>query len=280
MDHQNETAPASGTDPGMEALAQRIGSAHNDLDRFGSGDAATGAIAALPPEVQEIALQHRAGRPIAARRAESNEATPEDWSELFDRLKAERAQDWRSTVPREFAAAATQLLAADQQPEAIRQWWASDRTILVLRSERPGNGKTYAAFAVANRVCDQVWCVAYQLSDLVRDQIGRDPDPRVWNRATRCELLILDDVGQEAGSGVAVGVSSWKRDEARDVLHRLLSIRNGAGLRTILTTNRDGDWLDSGYGSAVLDRMGQNAEVIEFTGESRRADAAPQWGEL
>lgn len=274
MSTQPESAPPQPEpiDPAVEALASRIGS--------GGGVAA--AIAALPPEHQETARRHPP-RPIAERAAERSVATPEDWDELYTRLRTERAADWRASVPREFADACPGNLTADQHPGTIRNWWRSGHTNLVLRSPRPGNGKTYAAYAVANQVSDRFWCVAYQVSELVRDQIARNPDPGMWNRAIRCELLILDDLGQESGV-------SWEREKARDMLHRLLSTRNGAGRRTIITTNRDGDWLDgqtdpsTGYGSSVLDRLGQDAVVIEFTGESRRETSRTrtrdEWGEL
>jgi hypothetical protein len=277
MDTQPESAPppTEPIDPAVEAIATRIGS---------GGTAA--AIAALPPEHQETARRHPP-RPIAERAAERSVATPEDWDELYVRLRAERAADWRASVPREFESACPGNLAPDQHPETIRDWWRSGRTNLVLRSPRPGNGKTYAAYAVANQVCERFWCVAYQVSELVRDQIDRTPDPRMWNRAVHCELLILDDLGQESGV-------SWEREKARDMLHRLMSARNGSGRRTIITTNRDGAWLigaadpstgeRGGYGPAVLDRIGQDAVVIEFTGESRRetpgTPSRSDWGDL
>jgi hypothetical protein len=269
----------------MGAIASRIGSAQIDPDRIGLADIGA-VIAALPAEHRETARQHAQGRPIAERAAERTVATPEDWDDLYARLRAERSEDWRASVPREFASASVDRLAPDQHADEIREWWRSGRSILLLRSDTVGNGKTYAAYAVGNRVSTERWCVAYQVSDLVRDQIARDSDPRMWKRAILCELLILDDLGQESGV-------SWEREKARDVLHRLLSARNGhPGRRTIITTNRDGNWLEggspdgqqTGYGSAVLDRMLYDAQVITFTGESRREDARPDgrqnWGEL
>lgn len=289
MQHQSDSAPppAEAIDPRMEAIALRIGSAKNDPDRIGLGDVEA-AIAALPTERhREIARQFAEGRPLAERAAERSIAVREDWDDVFARRRADRAADWRASVPREFANASVDRLAPEQHPDKIRAWWNGNRSFLILRSDTVGNGKTYAAYAVGNRVCDRVWCVAHLLSDLVRNEIARQSDPQMWRYAVMCELLVLDDVGQESGV-------SWKREEARDVLHRLLSARNGdPNRRTIITTNRDADWLEgkptpdgqpTGYGSAVFDRMAGDAEVITFTGDSRRDDARSgggrDWGDL
>jgi hypothetical protein len=235
-------------------------------------------LARMPEDAREEMRAHWAGRPMDERARDREQATEEDWALVHAARAERRAKVWRESLPTEFADARVSALYPAQHPDLLRKWWGSDHRILYLRSEVVGNGKTHAAYAIANQVCERVWCAAWTLADLLDTQIGRERDRDVWRTATRCDLLILDDVGQE----ISVG---WEKEKAREILHRLLSDRAGRGKRTIITTNRKGSWIESdskedggGYGAAVADRLQHQAVVIEFKGESLRQGV--EWGDL
>lgn len=220
-----------------------------------------------------------AGRADWLARIERGEAPPndastaEDWAALRARLAAERATDWRASVDPEYADAHPSKLSEDQHPDKLRAWWSSGGRILYLRSATVGNGKTYAAHAIANAVCDRVWVAGWTVADFLASQRQGEYDARAWKIATRCDLLILDDLGQEMGIG-------WEKEKARETIHRLLDTRARRGKRTIITTNRSGEWIESkeGYGSALADRFVHDALPLVFEGPSRRA--VRDWGDL
>lgn len=208
-------------------------------------------------------------RARAGERQPNDAATREDIEELRTRLAVERAEDWRKTLPSMYRDARVSDLAADQHPDKLRAWWKSGARILYLRSAIVGNGKTHAAYSIANGVCDRVWVAGWIVADFLATQ--REYDSRAWRVATRCDLLILDDLGQEVGVG-------WEKEKARETLHRLLDLRARHGRRTIITTNRDGAWMETHYGAALADRLIHDGLPLEFTGPSRRE--VRDWGDL
>jgi DNA replication protein DnaC len=111
------------------------------------------------------------------------------------------------------------------------------------------------------------WTVA----DFLTSQRPGEYDARAWKIATRCDLLILDDLGQEMGIG-------WEKEKARETIHRLLDTRARHGKRTIITTNRSGEWIEECYGSALADRFVHDALPLVFEGQSRRT--VRDWGDL
>lgn len=226
------------------------------------------ALAAHMPEQNRRTLLTTRPRPIEERARTRVVATEADWKDFHAQRAAERAREWAASVPRMYAEARVDKLAADQHPDKLRAWWTSGRRNLLLRSSTVGNGKTHAAYAVANEVCARVWVEAWTVADLVAAIRPGEHDVAVWRAATRCSLLILDDLGQE-----------YTTDWVREHVHRLLDQRARDGKRTIITTNLNGTELEERYQSAaLLDRLVHDTLVIEFTGPSRRQPV--DWGDL
>lgn len=262
MDAPDERAPASALSPERSLNEPTVDAGF--IERLS---------ARMPESRRAEMVEHWAGRPIDER-STYEKATDEDWALVRSMFAHDRERDWRefvATHARVYADARPSALAADQHRSEIEQWWASDKRLLYLRG-KPGGGKTYAAYAIANAVCHHTWCEAVMLSELLATVGERSDEFRnAWRSAVRCELLILDDLGQESTAG-------WRKEEARDLLHRLLSARETNERRTVITTNQDGDWIAGTYGSAIVDRLAHDAVGIEFTGASRRQ--AKNWGNL
>lgn len=246
-----------------------------DPGRLSMNETEVAALLARVPEDKRALLE--AGRAEWRARRARGEAAPNeratraDWDALRARLATERAKVWRDSVPELFRDARVDNLYPDQHPDKLRAWWKSGARILYLRSEIVGNGKTHAAYAVANAVCDRFWVAARIVPDLMASQRQGDYDARAWRVATRCDLLILDDLGQEVSEG-------WEKEKARETLHRLLDTRARHGRRTIITTNRDGAWIERIYGSALADRLVHDSLPLVFEGPSRRE--VRDWGDL
>lgn len=131
-----------------------------------------------------------------------------------------------------------------------------------------GTGKTYAAahavraYVLRGRRARLVTTKA--LLDGIRD--GFDGGDRgVLDRAERCDLLALDDLGVERAT-----------DWALETLTRLLDTRSSRGLPTVITSNyRLGELRDQWGGVAgqrIASRIAGCCDIANVTGDDRRLD--------
>lgn len=172
-----------------------------------------------------------------------------------------RSKAWVKGVPKKYRDARIDALTPEQHPEKLRAWLASDSEVLVLASPTVGNGKTYAAYAVgwAAHEAGQSVCARTAADLMAALRPTGDHDPEIWHTVTRCDLLLVDDLGQDR-------ITEWTREQ----FHRLINERNAEGRRTIVTTNKGPREIEETYGSAIADRLIDEATPIRFTGESRR----------
>jgi DNA replication protein DnaC len=177
--------------------------------------------------------------------------------------KRDRALAWRNRLPAMYADATLDSLDECQQPARLRAWHESTHRNLVLRSETVGNGKTYAAYALGTAACDAgQWAVAWSMADLNAALRPTEGEPQAWRVATACDVLVIDDLGREK-------MTDWTLEQ----LLRLLDLRGREHRRTIVTTNLAGELVAERYGAPVVSRIVDDAWVIEFTGQMRRAPA-------
>lgn len=164
-----------------------------------------------------------------------------------------------------------------------------DYRSLMLYSKTNGLGKTHLAGAIANRIfdrweeeecpgmaCPVLYHTGPNLLLRVRSTYHIRPDEAPW-RETEAELyaslravslLIVDDVGKEAGQ-----VAS---EHTQRVYFHIIDDRYSAGLPVVMCSNLRPeeleDFLGPRVGPAVVDRLVQmtQGQVIELEGESYR----------
>jgi DNA replication protein DnaC len=201
-------------------------------------------------------------------------------------LRTETFENWLGespalTVARQFADG----FPLDEDPFGYRS--------LFLHSKRNGLGKSHLAGAIANRLFDRIlerWdgdpdssvsCpVLYHTGPhlllRVRSSYNIRPDEAPW-RETEAEvfdslrgvpLLIIDDVGKEAG-----GIAS---EHTQKVYFHIVDDRYGAGLPLVMCSNLSLEelarFLGPKVGPAVVDRLLEMCQgrIIELLGESYR----------
>lgn len=170
---------------------------------------------------------------------------------------------WEPRVPTRFKEARLDSLTPQQDPRGVVSgWWASTSPTLILRSLTPGVGKSHAAFAigyhvVALRRSARSWS-AIDLNEALRP----GQDETAFDVAREVDLLVIDDLGAER-------LTEWTIER----LTSLLDHRWGNQKRTILTTNLEGKVLLDRYGSRLVDRMIDEATIVEVAGMSRRRPA-------
>jgi DNA replication protein DnaC len=178
---------------------------------------------------------------------------------------ASRLRMWQSGVPIRFRDADLDALSDGQCAPHVLRWAAStDATDLhlVLRSEEPGLGKSYAAYAIGNYVVARgVWAQAWTMIGL-NEAMRPGADETAHLVAQECALLVLDDVGKEK-------LSEWTLERFQS----LLDVRWANKRRTVMTTNLDGVAFANRYGEAIVDRVTDGLTMCHFSGTSRRAPA-------
>lgn len=209
----------------------------------------------------------------AAALAAAEQLGPRDWdaatetaeqaAERVARQAANRAARWRQRLPLRYTTASLDdLLGDDEQRtagQAIRDWLNHPQALTLLLAGPVGTGKTHAAYATGNAYVSRGrWVEAWRLHDLLAD-MRPDGDPRAYDRACGCDLLLVDDLG-------ATKVSEW----ADETMTALLDARTTQGRRTIFTTNQRGDELAAVWNGRFIDRLNDEALVVVMRGKSRR----------
>lgn len=143
-----------------------------------------------------------------------------------------------------------------------RQWLDGGMTANVLLLGSVGVGKTHAACALAYEawaVRSRVWFVpVVELLDLLRP----DGDPQALDRATKVDVLVLDDLGGERPT-------DWTGE-------RLYAVVNRRWLEqrpTIVTSNLEPKALEQAVGPRVWSRLYHDALRVSIGGSDRRKAA-------
>ena len=129
----------------------------------------------------------------------------------------------------------------------------------------PGLGKTFLSAAIAREVNEAGFSVVYDTAAHVFDRFearkfGRDEDaPADVRRVLDCDLLILDDLGTEMTTPLAVSS-----------LYEILNTRLLSGRSTIVNTNLEPSALSRRYSPQIASRMEGEYRVLPFFGEDIR----------
>jgi DNA replication protein DnaC len=141
---------------------------------------------------------------------------------------------------------------ADTTAERTRDW-------LVLLGPT-GVGKTWQAIGAYTAVIRDLGCDGYAVRApaLLNRAMPGETDRINWTLVETCDLLLLDDVPG--------GLSEWDRR----TLFRAIDTRQGAGRRTIVTTNLRPEHVREQLGDQLASRLSHHARVVAMTGPDRR----------
>lgn len=135
----------------------------------------------------------------------------------------------------------------------VRQWLASAKPVLVLFGT-VGVGKTVAA-ASALAAHPGRYTEAADACSLHRDRDRRDE----WRRLTRCELLVLDELGTEPNAAHAV-----------ETLQAIVNARQALPRRTLIMGNLDGAAFAKRYDPRTVSRLRKQAVFRAIHGTDLR----------
>jgi DNA replication protein DnaC len=197
----------------------------------------------------------------------ANPAKAAEWDALHARYDAvDLALNAIARVPREAPKPLNRLQKAVKNPDELmaivrsRRWLDSEErkhNLILLGSH--GLGKTVAALWLVERMHErrlrgEVVC-AYDLS-------GMSPwnDSASLNRFCSVDLLVIDDFGKE-----------MQTSATSEMLTRIIDRRYIEEKRTVITANLSRADLRNRFGASTSDRISESCEVVDLSGESRRA---------
>ncbi len=136
---------------------------------------------------------------------------------------------------------------------------------LLLMGET-GLGKTHLSLAIANRVINRGFCVAYgSVPELIRkldkEQFGK-AEGDTMTLLTECDLLILDDLGAENST-----------DHAVSILYEIINARQNRNVPMVINTNLDMDKIQAKYQDRLYSRLFSLRTLI-FVGDDNRLKVA------
>lgn len=138
-----------------------------------------------------------------------------------------------------------------------------------------GTGKTTAAYAVASRLAGEGWRVEITTlsqikSDLHDTYSTAETQQALFSRLTRCDLLVLDDVGKEVPS-----------ESTGELLYRIVNERYERRRNVVITSNfsrgelasRLAQGCDQSTAKAIASRLTEMTVSIEMDGPDGRCAA-------
>ncbi|MFF5261313.1 ATP-binding protein [Actinomadura viridis] len=195
--------------------------------------------------------------PLAAALERVANETPEDAAAALAAADAEalrqaaheratfRRRRYEETRPKAYTFACYQNLLPQQDPDGRGSRWLDSGHKNALIVGPSGHGKTHLAYAIGNdAVARGMWVEAWTVSELLQalaplptharfDEVRSRRQEATWDAVKECELLILDDLGAEAGSG-------YVADRNTEQLTEILTARDtNPACRTIITLNGD-----------------------------------------
>ena len=141
----------------------------------------------------------------------------------------------------------------------------SDKSENLLLSGNPGLGKTFLSACIARTVADRGYSVAYEtaghlFTKMERAKFGNDEQARQeTERYTRCDLLILDDLGTEM-PGQFTNVA----------LYGIVNDRLLLGKPTIISTNLTTEDIAKCYTPQIASRLRGSFKRVPFIGDDIR----------
>ena len=135
----------------------------------------------------------------------------------------------------------------------------------LLFSGGTGLGKTFLSACIAAEVSDRGYSVIYEpashlLSKMERARFSGDEDARrETEKYTRCDLMIIDDLGTEMGGQFTTAA-----------LYSVINDRILNKKPTIISTNLNSDDLEKRYSSQIASRLLGVYKRIAFVGEDIR----------
>ena len=135
----------------------------------------------------------------------------------------------------------------------------------LLFSGDTGLGKTFLSACIARSVADQGYWVMYESACHLFEKMEKakfsadETAAREVENMTRCDLLILDDLGTEMGGNFVTAS-----------LYTIINDRMRNGKATIISTNLTVDELEKRYSSQILSRLRGNYKRVAFVGDDIR----------
>lgn len=128
----------------------------------------------------------------------------------------------------------------------------------ILMNGGTGLGKTHLSLAIANRVLNKGYSVIYGsvpelLRTIEREYFGKS-DADTMDTLTKCDLLILDDLGAEMDKPLYTSL-----------LYELINARISRGLPMIISTNLGANDMKQRYQDRIWSRL-FSLEVLVFAG--------------
>ena len=129
---------------------------------------------------------------------------------------------------------------------------------------RTGLGKTHLSLAIANEAIKKGYNVVYGsvinfLNKLEREKFGRADSFETEDVLINADLLILDDLGAEFSSAVAMSS-----------LYNIINSRIARGVPTIISSNLSFDEIKSRYPESIVSRIIGNYVPVMFMGDDIR----------
>lgn len=281
-EHPAEAAqPAPEPDPRIDAHARvpSAGRAPSDPVGRAAPGALTGLLrmadARLHPRLRaEIARGAENWRAHHPRPVQLGDNAREDADDVRRRTEARAAVWWNRPGTARFAAARPDGIDDQQYGADLRAWLTEPYKPTLYLHGKQGTGKTHCAYALGNAAVEAgLWVVAWSMPDLnAALRPSAEGDPQAWPAVTRCNLLIIDDVGAEKHN-------EWTQEQFYRLIdyryreHQGDPQRPRRHRRTIITTNVDGsDFLDR-YGAPLVSRILDGAMRRKFEGQMRRSVA-------
>lgn len=134
----------------------------------------------------------------------------------------------------------------------------------LIFSGKVGTGKTHLALSIGRHLANiGVYTLYISLSDLVREVRatwkGDGHEDFVFRKYQQCDLLIIDEVGVQAGS-----------ENERNILFEIIDGRYKDMLPTIVISNLEREKICDMISERSVDRITQGGALVPFTWKSER----------